>query len=45
MLIMTGIQRYNIEEVDIVMEDKKGVTIEQTVIEMLSIEALLLPVG
>lgn len=42
---MTGIQRYNIEEVDIVMEDKKGVTIEQTVIEMLGIESLLLPVG
>ena len=27
-LIMTGIQRYNIEEVYIVMEDKKGVSIE-----------------
>ena len=42
---MTGIQRYNIEEVDIVMEDKKGVSIEQAVIEMLSIEALMFPVG
>ena len=44
-LIMTGIQRYDVEEVYIVMEDKKGVSIEQAVIEMLGIEALLLPVG
>lgn len=44
-LIMTGIQRYDVEEVYIVMEDKKGVSIEQAVIEMLSIEALVFPVG
>lgn len=44
-LIMTGIQRYDIEEVDIVMEDEKGVAVEQAVVEMLGVEALLLPVG
>ena len=28
---MTGIQRYYIEEVDIVVEDEKGVAVEQAV--------------
>lgn len=35
---MTGIQRYNIEEVNIVMEDEKGVAVEQAVVEMLGVE-------
>lgn len=41
MLVMTGIQRYYIEEVDIVVEDEKGVAVEQAVVEMLGVEALL----
>lgn len=45
MLVMTGIQRYDIEEVDIVVEDEKGVAVEQAVVEMLGVEALLFPVG
>ena len=44
-LVMTGIQRYYIEEVDIVVEDEKGVAVEQAVVEMLGVEALLFPVG
>ena len=39
---MTGIQRYNIEEVDIVVEDEKGVAVEQAVVEMLGVVALSL---
>ena len=41
---MTSIQRYDIEEVYIVMEDKKGVSIEQAVGKMLNIETLLFPI-
>ena len=42
---MTGIQRYDIEEVYIVMEDEMGVAVEQAVVERLGVEALMFPVG